>query len=535
MKVTSPGWARALGLLMIVLAFTAAFLTWWWFVSHERPILKIRFHVFAYDILDGAIHQGHPERLEGALKGPLVEAAMAVVRHFGFSYPALLGFQVPFMFLLIFSVGLIAWRFQGPGAGALAAWLCALTPSATGTALEFNELLGIASITMFSVALAAWSFRPRFHWLAVVSPLPILGAFKISQVFSNGFLPLVYTLIAISTMLLVQWFLSDEPEAGQTAVKVLYRWVAGLVLFCCIALVLDRAGFFFVHFTTGIDYLFGQYSDAVPEKTGIIWHSLTAIPAAWAIYQVGPVLAAYTVGVVVVLLIKKRAADILPFVLMLVVPMILLSLVTKRREHYLLAAVPATALIIGIGIAQIKSRIAFLGAALICIMLVVSLNMHNLAVIYQDIPPKDTVNKLLAAIYRHKIDFNYYEASMESYVYSPYAPFAEIEKTAFYLRGHCSDRGKRIYTPDPYGGEHAATDFIIRFHNPETVYEKLPESGGNPPGFCVLIRAKPDKAPGVLLKYFHDSGINAPASASWIKIDGDYSIFGFDIPPTSVD
>ncbi|MDP8224089.1 MAG: hypothetical protein P9L99_12075 [Candidatus Lernaella stagnicola] len=356
----------------VAAAVITAFFLWVWLAGQITPRLPSRDALLVCDIV-AALDAGRdvPGSLSEDLQldNPLVRAAAWTGTHCGASLRGMLWPQVFFVIVLLISVAALAWRWGGPSAAGLAAWLALAAPVTLGSALEFTDLAALQAGVAGGVACLAWIRRPRDSWLALVATLCVAVPVAARATFSTGAIAvLTYGLasLAVLTPGLLRRRETPEPRSWLPAAL----WALGLVLL--IPLLHPRfAGLqadYFTHELGGTGSVEGGFSPA----------ALLGYPSIWALLQVGPVIALACLAATGVALRRKEARRVAVPLIWLFGTMLALSVLPKRNEYYLLGAVPASYVLAATVAARLPRR------ALIAAWMLVALASAYGAYLYVD-------------------------------------------------------------------------------------------------------------------------------------------------------
>jgi hypothetical protein len=346
-------------MILIVLAAAATVAGWGWIVSHNRPETHQVPHFIMWDIVaDALIAKGEPV-FPGPSRGVreldeslILQGSAWLIRNLDESYPAMSAIQIPFLLMLVLSVGLFAWRFGGPVAGAVAALSAALGHATVGNAIRVDDLLAIQALCAAAMALFAWSTSPRFGWLGLFACVPLALAPACTVLFSNGLQ--VLGIVGIGWFAVLVWRLRRKESTWP------WLYLAGL------SAVVGWFGAQFDNIPFFMRYIFaevGGNTHSVPLSQNPL--GLLAYPGGWWSVQAGAELAACCLVAVVVLIWAKKIPDALPALLWFLIPLILLSILPKRHDNYLLGAVPAAYALIGLGVASLKRYRWLAGVAVV--------------------------------------------------------------------------------------------------------------------------------------------------------------------------
>ncbi|MDP8254950.1 MAG: hypothetical protein P9M14_04315 [Candidatus Alcyoniella australis] len=348
--------SRRTSLALITAAAIAAIALWCWWVGFDNPQIIPRPHVAAWDTLSLSLGLNGVDVAPGAAAtahSPLIWAAGALQSVLGHSWGTLCAVQILLLILLVLASAVLAWQLGGPGAGAAAAWAAALAPASVGCAVNLDDLLCIQALITLSLALIALAGRARLWWLGLLSALPMLLLLRCSLVFSNAVLALASFCCGASALI---WLLHTRAKDPQSSGK--RGAIAALIGAAC-ALLLGPV------LIPGlqIHYLFGQAQGE--QYPGLLENPLGALAPAvvWAWFQVGLPIALVAVVSAAALLAKRQWRTALVALAWLGVPLLLLSLMTKRRDNYLISMLPATYVLVGLGIGLLGRRAQFAGLA----------------------------------------------------------------------------------------------------------------------------------------------------------------------------
>jgi len=360
---------RSVALLSIAAAVVCALIVMAWYLSTDNMITYGRPYVLTWEAVSLAMEQQGITVVPGEEQyrdNFLVRGGAWCLRLFGGTYASLLLVQIPFLILLIISVSLIAWRYGGPSAAAYAAWLTLLGPTTIGLANAMDDHLALQALVAAALASLAWSDQKSWRWTAWLAIPLVALAGKIGADSTNRIIMLAIFACGAGGIFLRQWlvYLPQLKDKGKWSAALLFDgpWpmTGGLLLALLVGLWVIWPE------TTRGRYYMEQMHDE--HYTGILAEpiGLLAYARVWFSFLVTPALAIFAVAALPVTWFLKKLRDWLTVATWLLIPMLGMSLIAKRQEYYLLAAVPATFVLIALGLAALPRKKWQPAAAVIC-------------------------------------------------------------------------------------------------------------------------------------------------------------------------
>lgn len=341
----------------IVFSSIASILTWLWWVSFNRPNPIERPHAIMWDIVSvylrskgTAVAQG----INGVDDNPLVRLSAFALEKFGGDYMAMTFVQLPFLIILIASCGMIGWRTGGRFAGFIAPWIVIFAPMTLGLSVYVDDLLAIQACVCMALAMVAWSDAKKLRWLPFLSIVPISFGVAVST-YSNGmFLILVFCVGSVS-FLIMQWdpWEKFQKENGNSFSSVF----SGFPLLAALGVLLALIGGIAAAFPIPYDYFLYEAARPDYREMGVASKpaALLAYPGTWFKILAGPTLSVVALFSIAIAFFYKKINKILAPTGWILGPVLLLTIINKRHDWYIAAAVPATYIIVATGISSIKS------------------------------------------------------------------------------------------------------------------------------------------------------------------------------------
>ncbi len=349
--------AHKFAILSMLVAVAAGFALWFLQVSYNRPRIVGRPHWLMWDVVSFSLRaEGQPTM--GAVSvpdgHPLLSYSSWFFRRFGHDYRAIVAAQLPFVVLLMLSVGLAAWRVAGPVGGALGCWVALFGPMTIGLTSQMDDVLMLQAWAAFAMAVLLWSNRLRWAWLAVVGAVLFTHGVRWRMWFSSEVWTVISVLSGFGPWLLWAWGVwlwgrFRRPDAQRSPAP----WILTVVLVVFMVLLLSNE--------REIDpgYLLSQNDRPEIRQRGLINApaAIWMVPSVWLYSFFGPFMAAVFPISTAAAWFWNRRRDILTYLAgVIVLPTVLLVLINKRQDFYIAGAVPAAYVTISIGLAELLRR-----------------------------------------------------------------------------------------------------------------------------------------------------------------------------------
>ena len=287
----------------------------------------------------------------------LIRTGAYLLSRFGHSYAILTSVQVPFLVILILSVGALAWRYGGLFAVLPAALFTSLSPITIGLSQQLDDFLPIQAMVAFCLALLAWSEKENRAWLSTLCIPSLCMLPWISLIPTNGLLGMAVFFVGALAILV---FPVEEKRSSFT-----WRFIGLFLAFYFAGWVYySRFSFHYFQYIQSEAAHLPQYPSIIENPAGLLGY-----PVAWFLLLAGPVLALASFAAMALFAYKKKFRVIVPTMCWLFIPMIALSILEKRNAYYLFSALPATYVLAGLCISKIRPRILAICLALIMIFI----------------------------------------------------------------------------------------------------------------------------------------------------------------------
>ena len=359
---------RAVFAAVLVLVCITAVSLWFWWTSFDRPYLVERPHAVLWDVVSIVSHESgraSVSGINGLADNPLAHFAAFTMKHFGGDFRAIVAAQLPFMLLLIISVALIAYRLGGPFAGGFAAICTLFAPMTIGPAVQGDDLLPLQALMAAAVAILVFCADSKQKLLALFAAVPVWFAVRIAF-YSNAFLFLMVFGCATGAYLVgLPMLAMRRRKSIAIAIRSMGElpwWPAVIAILIGLWQLFPFPSRYFAEEAANPVYA------AVAPMSSL--ETLLAYPTVWGKIMTGQLYVVLTVASIAILVRRKQWNMLIGPAGWLFLPMLVLSVLSKRHDWYLVTAIPATYVLIGLGMAQIdrmKWRIA--AAVLITLML----------------------------------------------------------------------------------------------------------------------------------------------------------------------
>jgi hypothetical protein len=331
--------AVLLSALSMLAAIAVGLLLWSWLVSFDHPRVVGRPHWLAWDIVSYSLrHDGEATlgNVSTQDRYPILRYGAWFFRHCGRDARAIAAAQLPFMALLLLSVGFAAWRIAGPLAGGIAPWIALFAPMTLGVTTQMDDILVLQAFVMLTMMMLFWSDRTRRRWLAIVAAVVFTSGVRWRIWYSSEVCAFFVLYSGIGAWLLWSWA----------------AWLRERRLLVVLLTVLLGPGFNFRYFAAQ------NYRPLLLGKS--LWNAPAALwqtPAVWLHSFLRPVMGLVLAPAAFWAWRYSRRHDLLMFLGgCILLPTLSLVLINKRQEFYLATAVPSAYVLIAVGLAEAARR-----------------------------------------------------------------------------------------------------------------------------------------------------------------------------------
>ncbi|MBZ0270966.1 hypothetical protein K8I61_02950 [bacterium] len=359
--------ASIAAVVSLALAAIVSVVLWNAFVRHQRPNIYARPHFSEWEAIclakAGMGEPYHPP-LSDQSKNPLIVLAAWSIRTFGETYRNLAAAELPFLFLLIASLFALAWRFGGPFAAGIVPWVAILSPMTLGASFLVNDILPLQACTAAMSACVAWSNARKGRHVTWLIAVPAWLTARVAVWFTHAILA-TGAFAAFAGPLLTMRALAQR-RSGMPVRRIRdYPWfdlaVAGVGLGIVFWAIAPDAYWEYILRELGTERFAGNA--AAHDR-----RAHAAYLAAFVLAQAEPPLAILAVlGLAATLAWSKKRAGAVAAACWLFGPMMFLGMLNKRLEYYQAAAIPASYLLVALGVAAIPKRRARIGVAAACV------------------------------------------------------------------------------------------------------------------------------------------------------------------------
>jgi hypothetical protein len=346
---------RLPAVLLILAAAATCVALWFFWMSADKAAIFARPHPVVWDIISLS------ERVQGKQVSPgingldenlFVQASAFLLPRFGKNFRAMAAVQLPFLVILVIACGLLAWRLAGdPIAGVYAAWLAVFAPTTIGLGIAVDELLAHQALIAGALAALVWADKKGFAWLALIAPALIALGVHLSLWFSNTWIFLGTFIASAGSVLLWnlgRWWVS------QKSVPTGFPMYGVLGTVFAIAVGIQQA----LPFPAQYLAQEANHPNVAGNSLAANFGAILAYPKVWLFHWVGPWPAILVVLSIVLCIYYKKIGRLIGPLGWLLGPMVVFSLISKRNDYYIAAAIPATVVLAALGPALIKNRFA---------------------------------------------------------------------------------------------------------------------------------------------------------------------------------
>lgn len=480
----NPSQRNILAMISIGLAIFTAVSAWDWWVGHDRPNPVERPHTLMWDAISlhlRATAQPTAPGINHIDDNPLIRAAAWCLDKFGDSYVAVTIVQLPFLVLLLISTALLAWRLGGAFAAAFAPWIALFCPATLGLALHLDDLLAMQALSCTGLAMIAWADMKKYRWAACFAFLPIiLGVY--CSVYTNGLLMLMVFGITAGALIAWQWADNRQSKDRDRAKRSLWLPIVGTSF-------AGFAGLYFVY-PFPLEYISEQAAGTQYGQSSALSDPrfFFAYPLLWYKLLAGSRMALLAFVSAGLLLRYKKFRHALFLSAWLFVPMALLTLFSKKHDWYVVATVPATYIIIALGLAAIP-KLHFRLPVLILTILVLFGAWGAI-----DDSPNDDLGILYDAFYRNP----------KSYLFSPKVALPDWATLGKKVAVECKKRNLPVLFANGFG-INGMESFYLWHADPSIPVLDLrwgpdPKTGS----FCIAAKVDPSKKESATIKSLLD-------------------------------
>ena len=464
-------------LSMLAAALTALAL-WAWWILQDLPLIVGRPHPLAWDIISFS-RQLNGEATAGAnvsnLDNPMVQLGVWFFRHYGGNSWSMVLPQAPFLFLLVVSSGLLAWRLGGRSAGAIAPWIAVFAPMTVGLAVNLDDLTPLQALMTAALAALAWSDGRKRQFVGLLAVPCAALAGKAPLWFSTGLLFLIIFAVAAGSLVLWQWsqWLSRRRLVGEAMGQppgwLSSPWPATLCALLAVAVCLSY------NWPLPSRYLAREASRS--DLARLSWHKDASVLlvglVTWFRFHAGPTLGAITLAGLAIAA-RRRVSAILPLMGWVFLPAMLIAFLTKRHDFYLVTAVPGTYVLAAVGLGSLQN-VRYRRAAVV--LAVTLLANAWLGVMARGAPmPTGRFSRM-------------FEGHISPYLFSPY----DFPRDGFdvisgqYLAEKCGPRGLAVVMAR-FGLLRAPAGFYAWYADPKLrIFDLNPPPRPPYKGFCLVL------------------------------------------------